>query len=194
MQEYRQIGFGTRVNDAKEFYRRYPKWSLLGKMVTDTRSLLDAIANTRNLDPAKVYLMGYSLGAKIGLLTAALDARVTGLAAVGGYDPLALSTKDKGVEGIAHYARIHGLLPRLGFFEGQEDRLPFDFDTALSLVAPRKVLLISGTLDRYARVEDVRRQVGTLKSSSLTFETPEDFNRFTRVTQRRVLEWLTSLL
>ncbi|MBL8217552.1 MAG: alpha/beta fold hydrolase [Bryobacterales bacterium] len=189
-----QIGFGTRVNDAKEFYRRYPKWSLLGKMVTDTRSLLDAIPNTRNLDPAKVYLMGYSLGAKIGLLTAALDARVTGLAAVGGYDPLALSTKDKGVEGIAHYARIHGLLPRLGFFEGQEDRLPFDFDTALSLVAPRKVLLISGTLDRYARVEDVRRQVETVKSPSLTFETPEDFNRFTRVTQRRVLEWLTSLL
>ena len=28
-----QIGFGTRVLDARRFYERYPRWSLMGKMV-----------------------------------------------------------------------------------------------------------------------------------------------------------------
>jgi len=33
-----QIGFGARVLNARDFYRRYPKWSLMGKMVADTRA------------------------------------------------------------------------------------------------------------------------------------------------------------
>ena len=39
-----QIAFGTRVRDARDFYQRYPKWSLLGKMVADTRAAVDAVA------------------------------------------------------------------------------------------------------------------------------------------------------
>ncbi len=38
-----QIGFGARVLDARDFYRRYPKWSLMGKMVADTRAAIDAL-------------------------------------------------------------------------------------------------------------------------------------------------------
>jgi hypothetical protein len=51
------------------------------------------------------------------------------------------------------------LIPRLGFFLGQESRLPFDYDQVLALIAPRPVLLIAPTLDRYAPVEDVHREV-----------------------------------
>jgi hypothetical protein len=32
------------VRDARDFYRRYPKWSLTGKMVADTRAAIDALA------------------------------------------------------------------------------------------------------------------------------------------------------
>ena len=38
-----QIGFGTRLHQAVRFYDRYPNWSLLGKMVTDTRAAIDAL-------------------------------------------------------------------------------------------------------------------------------------------------------
>jgi len=97
-----QIGFGARVRDAREFYARYPQWSLMGKMVADTRAAIDSLAMLDNIDSSRIYLLGYSLGAKVGLLTAALDERVRGLAAVSGFDPLRLDTADRGVEGIRH--------------------------------------------------------------------------------------------
>jgi dienelactone hydrolase len=192
-----QIGFGARVLDAHDFYRRYPKWSLMGKMVTDTRAAIDAVAALDVVDPSRISLMGYSLGAKVGLLTMALDDRVHALAAVCGFDPLRLDTPDRGVEGIQHYSHLHGLMPRLGFFVGNEARLPFDFDEALALdvrsssgTASRPVLLIAPTLDRYARIADVRAEVAHVPG--VTLETPVDFNRFGRAFQTRAAEWLAS--
>ena len=154
-----QIGFGARVRDARDFYRRYPKWSLMGKMVADTRAAIDALVALDAVDASRISLMGYSLGGKVGILTMALDERVHALASVCGFDPLRLDTPDRGVEGIRHYSHLHGLMPRLGFFAGNESRLPFDFDEPLALASPRPVLLIAPTLDRYARVEDVRAEV-----------------------------------
>ncbi len=138
------------------------------------------------------------MGAKVGLLTAALDDRVQATAAICGFDPLRLDTADKGVEGIRHYSHLHGLLPRLGFFVGQESRLPFDFDEVVSLIAPRPVLLVAPTLDRYAPVADVRRELTAPRSiyrlfgkeQALEFETPLDFNRFPRARQEQVFEWM----
>jgi dienelactone hydrolase len=183
-----QIGFGARVLTARDFYRRYPKWSLMGKMVTDTRAAIDALAKLDAVDASRISLMGYSLGAKVGLLTMALDSRVHSLAAVCGFDPLRLGTADRGVEGIRHYSHLHGLMPRLGFFAGNETRLPFDFDEALALGSSRPVLLIAPRHDRYARIADVRAAVAAVPG--VTIETPMDFNRFGRKFQARVLDWL----
>ena len=140
------------------------------------------------VDASRISLMGYSLGAKVGILTAAVDQRVHAVAAVCGFDPLRRDTADRGVEGIRHYSHIHGLMPRLGFFVGHEQRLPFDFDEALALAASRRMLVIAPTHDRYARVEDVRAAVRPITGVAL--ETPVDFNRFGRKFQARVLEWL----
>jgi len=183
-----QIGFGARVLNARDFYRRYPKWSLMGKMVADTRAAVDALVALDVVDASRISLMGYSLGAKVGILTAALDARVHALAAVCGYHPLRLDTADRGVEGIAQYSHLHGLMPRLGFFIDQESRLPFDFEEPLALAASRPVLLIAPTHDRYARAADVRAELQAIKG--VTLETPVDINRFDRKFQARVLEWL----
>lgn len=188
-----QIGFGTRVLDARDFYRRYPKWSLMGKMVSDTRAAIDAVAALDAVDSSRIYLLGYSLGAKVGLLTSALDERVKGLAAVAGYDPLRLDTPSKGVEGIRHFSHLHGLLPRLGYFVNHEARLPFDFDEALTLAATRPVLLVAPTHDRYARVADVRSQVERVAQPKIQFETPVGFNAFGRPLQERVFDWLALL-
>jgi dienelactone hydrolase len=183
-----QIGFGARVRDARDFYRRYPRWSLMGKMVADTRAAIDALSTLDAVDASRISLMGYSLGGKVGLLTMALDERVHALAAVSGFDPLRLASADRGVEGIRHYSHLHGLMPRLGFFVENETRLPFDFDEALALAASRPVLLVAPTLDRYARIDDVRTEVERVPG--VTLETPVDFNRFGRKFQSRVLDWL----
>jgi dienelactone hydrolase len=184
-----QIGFGTRVRDARDFYRRYPEWSLMGKMVADTRAAIGAAAALEMVDASRISLLGYSLGAKVGLLTAAIDDRVHALAAVAGFDPLRRSTADRGVEGIRHYSHLHGLLPRLGFFVGHEARLPFDFDEALALAARRPVLIVAPTLDRYARLADVRETVAAVPG--VTLETPVGFNKFGVALQARVFDWLT---
>ena len=42
------------------------------------------------VDGSRIYLLGYSLGAKVGLITGALDDRVKAVAAVAGIDPLRL--------------------------------------------------------------------------------------------------------
>ena len=193
-----QIGFGTRVLDARKFYERYPKWSLMGKMVADTRAAIDAVSALDVVDPERIHVLGYALGAKVGLLAAALDDRIKALAAVCGVDPLRLDTADRGVEGIRHYSHLHGLLPRLGFFVGHEDRVPLDYDEVLALVAPKPALVIAPALDRYARIADVRREIEAARQvyrllgreSSLELETPEDFNRFPRRLQEHVFDWL----
>ncbi|MFB3826796.1 MAG: alpha/beta hydrolase family protein [Bryobacteraceae bacterium] len=196
-----QIGFGTRVLDARKFYERYPKWSLMGKMVSDTRAAVDAVSALEAVDPQRIYLLGYALGAKVALMTAALDSRIAGLATVCGVDPLRLDTPDRGVEGIRHYSHLHGLLPRLGFFAGHERRAPFDYDEVLALAAPRPVLVVAPELDRYARIADVRREIEAARhvyrflgrESRLELESPEDFNRFPKRLQERVFDWLARL-
>jgi len=170
----------------------------MGNMIADTQSAIDALAALDEIDFSQIYLLGYALGGKVGLLTAAFDDRIKGVVSICGFDPLRLDTADKGTEGIRHYSHLHGLLPRLGFFVGYEDRVPFDFDEVLAAAAPKPVLLVAPTLDRYARVADVRREVETSKkvydllgrSGSLEFETPMEINRFSRRLQQRAFDWL----
>jgi pimeloyl-ACP methyl ester carboxylesterase len=195
-----QIGFGSRLREATTFYRRYPKWSLMGKMVADTRAAVEAMAALEEIDASRIHLVGYSLGAKVGLLAAAFDDRIRSVAAVAGFDPLRSSRPEKRTEGIRHYSHIHGTIPRLGFFVGQETRLPFDFDEALALLAPKPAMIVAPTLDRYAPVADVRAGVEHSRKiyrllgveSALTLDTPVDFNRFSRNTQQRVFDWIAA--
>jgi len=194
-----QLGFGARIHEFKHFYDRYPRWSILGNMIEDTRAVIDALSNLEEIDSSRIFLLGYALGAKIGLLTAGFEDRVRGLVAICGVDPLRLDTHEKGTEGIRHYSHLHGLLPRLGFFVGHEDRVPFDFDEVLALLAPKPALVIAPALDRYARLADVEREVVAAKNiyallghpEAMQFETPVDINRFSHCTQERAFDWLT---
>lgn len=196
-----QLGFGTRVLDARDFYERYPRWSLMGKMVADTHAAIDAAAALDIVDSSRIYVIGYGLGAKVGLLAAALDERVKAAATVCGFDALRLASPSKGTEGIWHYSHLHGLMPKLGFFIGHESRLPFDYDEVVALMAPRPALIVAPTLDRYAPVEDVRREVAASRKvydllgqeGALNLETPLDFNRFTRQRQEQVFDWIAEL-
>lgn len=194
-----QIGFGTRVLDARQFYERYPRWSLMGRMVADTRAALDALLALDIIDARRVYLLGYALGAKVGLMTAALDARPRGVVSVCGVDPLRFGTQSDDSEGIRHYSHLHGLIPRFGFFIGNERRLPVDYDGVLALIAPRPALIVAPEKDRYARIGVVRKTLeapaGAYRALGGRFDvwTPDDFNRFPRALQRQVSGWLAAL-
>jgi dienelactone hydrolase len=180
-----QIGFGTRVEHAKDFYRRYSNWSLLGKMVADTRAAITAAASHEAVDPSKIYLLGYSLGGKVALWTAALDPRPAALVSVAGITPLRTS---KATEGVRAYSHLHGLLPRLSFYAEDPSSLPIDYDDVLQAIGNRKTLIVAPTHDRYADRAALQQLLKPFPNVDL--QTPEDFNRFPPATQKLVFDWL----
>lgn len=194
------MGFGTRIEEALHFYERYPHWSEMGKMVADVRSIIDDASHRMPfIDPGKIYLAGYSLGGTVALFTAALDKRVKGVAAVCAFS--SFRNDNKGTEGIRHYFDLHGLIPRLGFFLGNEQRIPVDFDAILACIAPRSLLVIAPQYDRDHTEAAVDHTLSTVKdvynrlhvSDRLIFEKPDTYNHFTGKMQDRIADWLRNI-
>jgi dienelactone hydrolase len=192
------LGFGNRIEEATRFYDRYPHWSKMGKMVVDVRGAVDALRNMDGIDRDRIFVAGYSLGAKVGLYAAALDDRIAGVISVAGFTPLRLSTAEKGIEGVRTYSHLHGLLPRLGFFVGNEAQIPYDYHEVLACIAPRPVLVIAPAMDKDAVAGDVRRcvdearKVYRLSSATDRIElfTPNDYNRFSTEMRDKAYQWL----
>jgi pimeloyl-ACP methyl ester carboxylesterase len=192
------MGFGTRIEEALHFYDRYPKWSMMGKMVTDTRSVInDACSRMRFIDTSNIYLAGYSLGGTVALFTAALDNRVKGTAVVSAFS--SLRNDNIGTEGIRHYSHLHGFLPRLGFFVGQESHIPIDFDEILALIAPRSLLVVAPKHDGDHSISSVSSIVSAVSqlyqgknvANKITFEQPDTYNNFSDSLQQKVAGWLS---
>lgn len=179
-----QIGFGTRVEHARDFYARYPKWSLLGKMVADTRAAARALAALDVVDARRIFLAGFSLGGRVALWTAAFEPAVAGVASVGGLWPM--KGRQEGTEGLQHFSHLHGLLPRLGFYVGREADLPVGEEDLPARIAPRPVLLVHATRDRYAPVERVRQVQGA------EIRTPDEIHRLTPELTATIAGWLAS--
>lgn len=194
------IGFGNRIEEGTRFYDRYPNWSKLDKMVTDTQGALDALENLDFIDRSNLYLAGYSLGATVGLYTAALDQRVKGLVSVAGFAPLRTSNTLE-TQGIKAYAHLHGLLPRLGFFVNNEQRIPYDYQEIIASVAPKPVLIIAPKIDKDHPVEKVKTSVAAasaiyrLHQSEANLQTfyPNDHNRFSDEIKEKIYDWFKKI-
>lgn len=195
------IGFGSRVEEGTNFYIRYPHWSKLGKMITDIRASVDVLENLEFIDKEKIFLAGYALGGTLSIYAAALDERIAGSAAVSAFTPLRNAGANKDNEGVMAYSHLHGLIPRLGFFVGNENRLPVDFPEIISCIAPRPLLVIAPELDRHANKEmvsqcmkEVTEVYSFLKSpQNVSFKTPHEFNRFENSQRQELVKWLVDM-
>jgi len=191
------VGFGSRVEEAFHFYDRYPHWSMMGKMVADTRSIINDICDRMPfIDSSNIYLTGYSLGGTVALFTAALDSRVKGTAVLSAFS--SFRDVSKGTEGIRSYSDLHGLIPRLGFFIGNERRIPVDFGDIISCIAPRSLLIIAPEQDRHHPIATVRKTMLTISGKynrehsfdKLTFLQPNTYNHYTDNLKQGIAEWL----
>jgi hypothetical protein len=89
-------------------------------------------------------------------------------------------------------------LPRLGFFVGNEARVPYDYHEVLACIAPRPVLVIAPAMDKDAVAGDVRRcvdeagKIYRLYSATdrLQLFAPDDYNRFSTVMREKAYKWL----
>jgi dienelactone hydrolase len=201
-----QCGFGLRLLEGRDFYKQYPRWSKLGRMVHDVRRAVDFLVDgkgaTKDAMPPirkdRVYVLGYALGGMVGLYATALDERIAGVASFCGFTPLRTDTPERPSGGIERLWRWHSLEPLLGLFAGRQEEIPYDYDDVLALVAPRPCLVYSPRRDRMADFDDVVACVAQSRKAwqaqgrpnALTHLTPNDVNRFQAGQQRVFLEWL----
>jgi pimeloyl-ACP methyl ester carboxylesterase len=193
-----QSGFGSRMSEIGPFYDRYPSWSHMGRLVEDTRAAIDLLEKDSLVDPQRISLFGYSMGGNVALYTAALDARVKAVVSICGFTPMRTDTAARGTGGVARYSHERGLIPRLGFFIGQEDRIPYDYDELIASLAPRPTLIVQPLLDRDATPTDVHAAVERATKvyalykapQNLTLHEPWDYNRLPESTQDWILQWM----
>ncbi len=187
------IGNGNRVGEWSHFYERYPRWSVMGKMVYDTRSAISAALQMGFADPERIFIAGFGIGATAAILTAALDNNVAGVASVCGFTPVRTDTADRPTGGIARYATWDGMgfLPNLGFFADEPSKVPVDFDEILSSIAPRYLLAVTPTLDREANHEEVLETLEKVKAvyrdkgagDRFRHHAPADYRRYSPAIQ-----------
>ena len=76
----------------------------LGPETRHTAACFDAQAGEPdaipNVDPDRIYVMGYSLGGNVALHTAAMDDRVAGAASISGFTPYRTDTNERPTGGI----------------------------------------------------------------------------------------------
>jgi pimeloyl-ACP methyl ester carboxylesterase len=174
----------------------------MGRMVEDTRTAVDALSTDALVDPQRIYLFGYSMGGNVALHAAAMDGRVKGVVSICGFTPMRTDSVDKGTGGIARYVQERPLLPRLGFFIGQEAKTPYDFNELLGIVAPRPVLVFQPKLDRDANIADVQAAVAQARKvydlydagAKLALDEPWDYNRLPEKAQGRIIDWMKTNL
>ena len=197
---YDQAGFGSRMTEFAPFPDRQPHWSLMGQMVEDVRKAVDVLSTDSSLDPARISVFGYSVGATVGLYAAALDPRIASVVSVSGFTPMRTDTANRGTGGIARYSEERALIPRLGFFVGNESRLPYDFPELIAAIAPRPVLVVEPAMDRagspaevHGAVLDARKVYALYNAADkLALDEPVDYMRLTTATQDRAVTWLNA--
>ena len=194
---YDQIGFGRRIEEAEGFYARYPRWSLLGKMVRDAQSALDAIAALPYVDTSRIFVAGYGLGAMIGLHVCALDERPAALAAISPPAPFRV-TGHAAPGGVWRWSLRDMLVPRMGFFVGDETRMPYDVDSLAAAFAPKPLCFFNAQLDwesppaLTATAMEAARPAYAAAGAGTALEqrVPEDYNHFAAEMQEAVIQWL----
>lgn len=199
-----------------KFYERYPNWSLLGSMVHDVRSAIDFLTADPNgshpdglpifsfyhshypaIQTDHIYVIGYSMGGLVALHSGVFDNRIAGVASLAGFTPLRDDSLSSGTGGNRRLYEWHALMPRLGWFQGKESGIPYDFDDILVYLKDKSVLVYSTESDRTADFQAVQRMIDSVTNrapnNSLTFATSGYLNQVNDPMQTSTVTWLHGL-
>ncbi len=209
------IGCGTRIDEIRNFYQRYPNWSLMGKMTQDISLAIDAIRQVPLADTKKIHIVGYDTGALIALYAAALDSGITSVTAIGALHPMRApapklpspfdtqpdTPQPSPKTTLDRWYLNPLLLPKFATFQGYEQRVPYDLSELMALIAPRPLLHISFTQDLSTPMETQREALDATASvykllnakNKLFLETWNDYNRLTPELIKKITQHIQNL-
>ena len=203
---YDQLGFGSRQSEATHFYERYPRWSRAGAMVADANAAVQRLRSLDVVDPSRIYLCGYDIGGGIALLATALNDDIAGAASLNGFTPWRGADDTGGLPGLREWSHEKGLWPQLGSYVGREETLPFDWDTVLTTIAPRPLLVATGLYSQDADPAAIRelgirvaeQYRAAENDSAFDLVLIEDFNRLSQsvhgaLGEATLIDWFTKL-
>jgi len=128
--------------DTKTFYKDNPKMSAMGKMLWDHMRGIDLLSEVREVDSARIGVIGHDMGSYNALMLAAFDERIgTCVASCG----ITCFAEDDAPERWLDSSGLV-LLPKLQKAVESGD-FPFDWDEVLALIAPNPTLLITALND-----------------------------------------------
>jgi len=213
---YDALCFGERhdpasghYGDAVPFYRKHPRWSLMGKMVWDLSRGIDYLQTLEFVDPQRIGCIGHSHGGYTTLCAMAFDHRITVGVSNCGFDTFRYDGNTW------RWSRATALLPRLGFYitspylsmdfyrgvpDSEVINTPFDMHQLLGLIAPRPLFLSTSDEDfvfpnggwsvrrSLARIEPVYRLFSAGDSLEAYFFSAG--HSFPGDASRRAYEWL----
>jgi len=160
---YDALCFGERhdaasghYGDAIPFYRKHPRWSLMGKMLWDLSRAIDYLETLDFVDKNRIASIGHSHGGYTTLFGMAFDERIKAGVSNCGFDTFRIDGNT------FRWSKATALLPKLGFYatnprlnmevyravpdSGVVD-VPFDMHELLALIAPRPLLLSTSDED-----------------------------------------------
>lgn len=73
--------FGRWRDAAEALNREHPNWTGIGKLISDTRLVVDVLAGDPRVDANRIGIAGHSLGGKMAFYTGCLDSRIRAILA-----------------------------------------------------------------------------------------------------------------
>ncbi len=194
------FGCGTRMQEAEYFYQRFPQWSKMGKMVSDVKSCVDGLESFESIDKGNIFVLGNTLGGSAGLIAASLDERIAGIATVAAFSPW--RTSNHQYESIRNFSNQHGLIPRLGWYAEKPEMVPVDWDEIVACIAPRPLMIIAPSLDRYTDPKAMQQTISRIRiryqhcgnPQNLKVEIPMEINRMTTKMNNEVTQFFKKII
>jgi dienelactone hydrolase len=194
-----RVSEGLEPYDTAAFYERHPEWSAVGKSIHDTMRAVDVLLGLPGVDPARIGVIGHSLGGHSSIFAAAYDERIAACVSNCGLTTFAENPNRM------DWCRDHWYvyLPALRPIFLANEEAPFDFHEVVSLVAPRALLNISSLTDAmvgspHAMFELARnvREVYELlgHQSNAAFHFHDTGHGFTEDTRDLAYGWLERVL
>lgn len=192
------IGTGGRLEEVGLFYERHPDWSLMGKMVRDARAALEVVRELPYVDAERIYVCGFAMGAMTALHLAAMEERFAGLITLCPPAPFRMDGDEYETGGLRRWSHTEMILPRMGLFIGEEERVPYDVDELMACAAPKAQLVISPKLNHEAPVERVAHAVAGAREvyemlgagQKLEHLATDDHACFSVESERLILDWM----